>query len=215
MKNYIFLLLTAFLFIFSSNSFAEAKSPPDTKDHLEITVDNLGTLSAPMPDITVNTESIKSESINNKQEVSKSPVISDQKVTGSLLYNDLKQLAIHYGTKADTILTKAFSVLSSTTQEVWDILVTQQRVKAFYGLTLIILEFILFWKWLGYVKLYFKIETDERSEGSAILLIVSAVFLLAFGIYNSINIMDVYTGLFNPKYAAMKDLLEMGSKLIK
>ena len=180
------------------------------KDELKINIDNVGSVTAPMPGLVTKEITALNDETSNKEVKT-----SNSQVNGSLIYNDFKDLAKHYGTKADTLLTQAFSILSSTTAEIWDILVTQQRVKSLYGLTLILLEIFLFYRWIKYFNKYLELPEEEKSENYQAALGFTFIVLVAFGIYNSTQMLDIYTGLLNPKYAAIKDILEMSTKILK
>jgi hypothetical protein len=42
---------------------------------------------------------------------------------------------------------------------------------------------------------------------------ILTLLLVVFGIYNSVYMIAVYTGLFNPKYAALQELLRLSGYL--
>ena len=199
MKNKILLLV---LMAFSFSVTAMPVGPPENKT-MKIAVTDVGEVTIPMEQL-----SLKQPTVTKTEPT----VIS--KVNADVLYDDFKSLAKHYGVKADTLVAKAFTVLSSTTQEVWDILVLQQRVNALYHLSLLLLELWLIYQWYIFLNRYLAVPKDDRNDNNIFLLVISALALIAFGIYNSIYMINVYTGLINPKYAAMKEILEL-SKILK
>ena len=191
MKKIIYLLLGAILL--APLSFVEAK------DSLTIKTPYVeGKIAVP-------------ELANNNVQVN----VPD--LNGKNVYNDLKNFSGKYFDKADTLLTKGINKAGELTNEGWHILVRQQRVNAFIYLTLLLVELLLIYRWfklLTYTQNWIKNNPDKDSIGYYILLGSTAVLIICLGIYNAQHLHTIYTGLFNPEYNAIKELVEISTTVL-
>lgn len=186
MKNYIKLLLGALIMFLAAESYA--------KDSITVTIPNSGIqVKAAVPD--------------------KLPEVNVPDVNGSIVYNDTKTFMGKYIDRADTLVTKALSHLGYGIEEGWNIVVRQQRINALVYLTYWLLELFLIYR----LVIFFKSNYKQGEDNSNVIGFtgVMSVILLGIGIYNSSNLKAIYTGLFNPEYAALQELYNIGLSLLK
>lgn len=188
-----------FKFIFTLLSILLISVVSQAKENVRVSIKDVGDISVDLPKV-VNTTTVESKE-------------TPSKINKDVLYDDFKSLAQHSGVKLDTLLNRTFRVVSKTSQEIWDIIVRQQRINAIYHLSLLLLEIWLLYRWFIFLGYYNKQPEDDKTEGQGVLLVLSMLCLIAFGIYNSVYMIDVYTGLFNPKYAALQELLRLSGYL--
>ncbi len=195
----IMLLSLVALFFFSISQ---------AKDEVKVNLKDVGTASV---------------SLDNEKEITTKVVeeVNNSPVTKNIVYNDVKSLLNTLGTKTDTVLTRAYNIVAKGSARLWDILVTQQKVKAYYQLGLLLLELILCYKFISFfnyinntVKPKYREQNAENALiGFDLLIGICVVALFIFGWYNASHSIDIYTGLFNPEYGALEYLFQVGKSL--
>ena len=179
------------------------------------------TMSASKSDINSTIE----KTINkNTEKLSKgtSTVYGDAKDLTSTLYGDAKdgtktaysdaKSVIKYLTpEAKSLVIKIAQKLEKTTDQVWDILVRQQKVWSWCYLLLTISAFGL---WIRFYIQFHITKTDlnesnELKEINVTLAVVLFAMAIIASSYSSYYFADMITGFMNPEYGAMKNLYQV------
>lgn len=101
--------------------------------------------------------------------------------------------------------------LKTTAENVWNILVKQQKVKAWTYLLLflssIVFDILIF-------KLIRKISSTVTDADPFPYIGMVVLFALGVGYsyYNSLNLYPMLTGFINPEYSAIKDIVEIATQ---
>lgn len=136
------------------------------------------------------------------------------KVNVSTVYHDLKSGIDSNAPRIEKAINTLAKNLKVTADQVWDILVTQQKVYAVgYLLILIITIFswIHFWYRWG---LGVKNKWDDFDSGSYVIpVVITLVICLTGTIIDAINFMSMLTGFFNPKFGALQQIAELAQSL--
>jgi len=131
-------------------------------------------------------------------------------------YDDVKSLGQSAGIKLDSVVTKATRIAGETIENLWTILVQQQRVKGYTQLFILLIGVFLLFnisKWI--LVLYKDLEDDADSlTGIFMMLILCAIAILII-VYNYLHLLTITTGIFNPEYGALIDLYNIANGLLK
>lgn len=131
-------------------------------------------------------------------------------------YDDVKSLGQSAGIKLDSVVTKATRIAGETIENLWTILVQQQRVKGYTQLFILLIGIFLLFnisKWI--LAVYNNLEDDADSIGNIMLLITLIVVSILIIIYNYLHLLTITTGIFNPEYGALIDLYNIANGLLK
>ena len=127
------------------------------------------------------------------------------------VYNDAKNVVKYLTPEAKNLVLKIAQKLEKTTDQVWDILVKQQKVWSWCYLMLSISALVLWYRFymqLGITKTDLS-ETQEVKEINVIFTIALFVFAVVASGYSSFHFIDMMTGFLNPEYGAMKNLYQV------
>lgn len=131
-------------------------------------------------------------------------------------YDDVKSIGQSAGIKLDSVVTKATRIAGETIENLWTILVQQQRVKGYTQLFILLIGVFLLFnisKWI--LVLYKDLEDDADSlTGIFMMLILCAIAILII-VYNYLHLLTITTGIFNPEYGALIDLYNIANGLLK
>lgn len=141
-------------------------------------------------------------------------VYSDTKDGISTVYNDVKSLTPELRDAVKSIA----QGLKTTSEEVWHILVRQQKVWSWCyligGIFAAIAWFHFYYRFKKYSKEAFKDNEHLPWQWSQILicsfLFITATILSAIFAH---NLVDMMTGFINPEFGAMKNIVQIASKL--
>lgn len=130
------------------------------------------------------------------------PAIADlpdtAKVTLSTVYKDVKEGLKGLG-----------AALKVGSEQVFAVLVAQQKVKSITNIVLFIFSIIGFWIFYKSFKKGAEKEWDfDGTVGYAIQMVVSGIFGCGLMIYSLVCLDETITGLINPEYGAIKDIFE-------
>jgi len=130
------------------------------------------------------------------------------------VYDDIKTLGQSAGIKIDSIATKAIRIAGTTLENLWDILVQQQRVKAYTSLFILILGFIFLYNAAKWIKYFYDITTDADNPGPIFAIIGLIGFSIFVIMHNYFALPTIATGLFNPEYGALQDLYNIANGIL-
>jgi len=121
-----------------------------------------------------------------------SQVDSIQSLTMETVYNDFKSAMVGIG-----------EALSVGAEHVYGVLVTQQQIKSIAYLSiLIIVSITLIPLWRFVVKLH-----DKGKEVSEVFGVIAVIFSGILIIFLMLTFNTIVTGLFNPEYGAIMEIL--------
>lgn len=130
------------------------------------------------------------------------------------VYNDVKDAFKTASPRIEKAVNSLATSLKVTANEVWGILVDQQRVYAVGYLILFILTifcWLHFWyRWKQGVDN----KWDNFNSGSYVLpALITFIISLIGTCVDGAHYMDMLTGLFNPRFGAMKDIFIVAQSL--
>lgn len=136
------------------------------------------------------------------------------KVTVSTVYNDMKSGINQNSPKIEKALKELSVSLKTTVDQLWQILVDQQRV---YAVGYLIVFLITIGSWYHFWYRYnqgIEHKWDDFNSGTYIIpVIITLVISIVGTILESIHFMDMLTGFFNPKFGALKTITEVAQQL--
>jgi hypothetical protein len=102
--------------------------------------------------------------------------------------------------------------LKTTAENVWDILVKQQKVKSwtYFLLFLSVITFDILVVKL--VKFLYTLAKDSDSPGYWLLIILFVGLSFTWTTYNSVNVYPMLTGWINPEFGALRDIVEIAQQ---
>jgi hypothetical protein len=102
--------------------------------------------------------------------------------------------------------------LKTTAENVWDILVKQQKVKSWTYLLLFLFAIIVDVLIIKVIKQTFAYVDDKENPGPYVLSVFLIIAGAVFSVYNSSNLYPMLTGFINPEYGALKDIVEIAQQ---
>ena len=114
--------------------------------------------------------------------------------------------------QATKLLEQLAQKLGTTVEYLWGILIQQAQVDAFVNLGYLI---ILIIAWIIGVKLHFYLSKNEKYEKDntglawAAIMIIFAMILIPVSIVMFFFLGNIVTGLINPEYWALKQVLNL------
>lgn len=145
-----------------------------------------------------------------------SAVYSDSKGAISTVYGDLKSLA----PDAKEAMKEIVSTLKQTSNSVWDILVKQQKVWSWCYLIGGIFAGIawchFYWRFKKYSAMNYNVEDKEHLPWSWSQLLISGFLFVTATILSVIfanNLVDMMTGFINPEFGAIKNIIQIASRV--
>jgi len=133
------------------------------------------------------------------------------------VYQDAKDVVKYLTPEAKNLIVKIAQKLEKTTDQVWDILVRQQKVWSWCYLLLSISAIILWYRFY----LQFNVAKTDLTEAKEVkeINVVFAVALFIFAVtascFSSFHFIDMMTGFMNPEYGAMKNLYQVYQSVSK
>lgn len=160
-----------------------------------------------------NTDKIAKSIDKNVDKIEKgtSTVYGDVKDGTKTVYNDAKDAVKYLTPEAKNLIVKIAQKLEKTTDQVWDILVRQQKVWSWCYLALTISSIFLWFRFYAQLNVT-KTDLNETGEMKEVngaftaLLLIMAVVASGFSSYHFI---DMATGFLNPEYGAMKNIYQV------
>jgi hypothetical protein len=144
----------------------------------------------------------------DKIEKGTSTVYGDVKDGTKTVYQDAKDVVKYLTPEAKNMIIKIANKLEKTTDQVWDILVRQQKVWSWCYLLLSISALVL---WYRFYLQFNVTKTDltdvsEVKEINVIFSVVLFIFATSASAFSSFHFVDMMTGFMNPEYGAMKSI---------
>jgi len=200
MKKILFLALLTGSFV-----FAQSKS-----------VDNAVNKTARVAESAINNSAdvvkaaLPSKNTGGAVKEGVSTFYGDIKEGTTTVYSDVKDVVKTLTPEARDLLTKTANKLEKTTNQVWDILVKQQRVWSICYLFMTISAMVL---WYRFGIAFDVMKTDvteagETKESNILLVAIYGVLAVFLSILSSQHFIDMVTGFYNPEYGAMKHIIE-------
>lgn len=140
-----------------------------------------------------------------------STVYGDVKDGTKTVYTDAKNAVKYLTPEAKNLLIKVAQKLEKTTDQVWDILVRQQKVWSWCYLLLTVSAIGL---WIRFYHQFSITKTDVNEVNEvkeinvALSLVLFAMAVIASS-YSSYYFADMMTGFMNPEYGAMKNIYQV------
>jgi hypothetical protein len=133
------------------------------------------------------------------------------------IYQDAKDVVKYLTPEAKNLIVKIAQKLEKTTDQVWDILVRQQKV---WSWCYLLLSFSAIFLWVRFYIQFNVAKTDlseenEVKEMNVIFAIVLFIFATSASIFSSMHFIDMMTGFMNPEYGAMKNLYQVYQSVSK
>lgn len=151
--------------------------------------------------VSVQLKAINVDSLASKVKVSKQ-FYADVKDGTSTIHQDIKSLVQYTGVKLDTIANNVVRITSKAANNLWNILVRQQKVMAWYILI----------SWLLSIYSIYRasilINTNEDWSLYKIIGVGWVISAIMVFIFCTVNLQQVYIGFLNPEYGALKELYE-------
>lgn len=163
-------------------------------------------------DNTVNKVSGQATNIVDKTSNGIGTVYGDSKDAIGIVYGDLKSLA----PKVESALTEVAKGLKVGAESVWKILVKQQLVWSFcylIGIIVTILSWVNFYYRFNKGQENAKTNQGDWKEADGVLVIVLFIISVALSILSIMNIEAMMTGFINPEFGAIRNIVEIASKL--
>lgn len=147
----------------------------------------------------------------DKIEKGTSTLYGDVKDGTVTVYSDAKDVVKYLTPEAKSLILKIAKKLEKTTDQVWDILVRQQKVWSWCFLMLTISAIFL---WIRFYIQFYATKSDLNENGeikeiNVILSVVLFVFAVTASGYSSYHFIDMVTGFLNPEYGAMKNIYQV------
>lgn len=136
-----------------------------------------------------------------------STVYKDSKTLLSTVHDDAISLVNYAEPKLDSLVTKTIRLADKLGNNLWDILVKQQRVIAW----------VLLLSWIfSLFSIYRSTKLIKNNEdNSNVYYILGWCWLIVAGcifVYSSMHINDIGTGLINPEYGALQELYQLSTQ---
>lgn len=138
-------------------------------------------------------------------------VYGDVKDGTKTVYNDAKDAVKYLTPEAKNLIVKIAQKLEKTTNQVWDILVRQQKVWSWCFLMLSITAVVLWYRFFQQFNIT-KVDVTETGETKEVNVILCVGLFIAAAIasgYSSYHFADMVTGFLNPEYGAMKNIYQV------
>jgi len=138
-------------------------------------------------------------------------VYGDLKDGTTTVYSDVKDGIKALSPEAKHLLEETAKKLEKTTDQLWEILVKQQRVWSLCYLLLTISSIVLWYRASSQFKLMKTDleETGEMKTANIALTIIFVAFATTLSVLSSIHFIDMMTGFFNPEFGAMKNIYQV------
>jgi hypothetical protein len=134
----------------------------------------------------------------------------DVKSVVGTAHDDALKLSTYLQPRVDSLISKAYKITGDGLHNLWSIFVKQQKVYSYSMLFVYLISFISI---IRVFRQLMKINRDNNiTEPPGWLNLIYAtwgILACVSFIYCSTNIYEIFTGLFNPEYGALKALSEM------
>lgn len=141
-------------------------------------------------------------------------------LTKTQVYNDVKTAIKETSPKIGEAIKNIAADLKVTSNEVWDILVKQQRV---WSIGFLIGEILTIWCWCHFwyrMKQgrdtnwgYKKLDNNNSDDAYTISAWITFILAIFFSVVSLLNFNTMLTGFINPRYGAMKTIVEVAQSL--
>jgi len=140
-----------------------------------------------------------------------STVYGDGKEAITTVYTDAKDIVKDLTPEAKKMIVAIANKLEKTTNQVWDILVKQQKVWSWCYLLLTIGAVILWYRFYIQFNVMKKELTEEQEmkESNIALTVIFGITAVVSSCYSSYHFVDMMTGFMNPEYGAMKSIYQV------
>ena len=131
------------------------------------------------------------------------------------IHEDAKDAVKYLTPEAKNLIVKVAQKLEKTTDQVWDILVRQQKVWSWCYLALTISAIILWYRFFTQLNIL-RTDVNESGETKILNVVICAGLCIAAIIasaYSSVHFVDMATGFMNPEYGAMKNIYQVYKSL--
>lgn len=136
---------------------------------------------------------------------------NDGKDAVKTVYKDVKE----FGPKIENALEALGKNLKTSSEQLWKILVKQQRVYSFYYLIIFIFSII---SWFHFYYRFDRAQKDKNKHdkmkpSNLIMASVCLLLSLTLSIVTLVVFKDMLTGFINPEYGAIKTIVETARSL--
>lgn len=169
------------------------------------------TMSFAQSDKTIDKAINKADKVVTTTKNGVGTVYGDLKEGTTTVYSDVKDGIKALSPEAKALLQKTADKLEKTTDQLWEILVRQQRVWSLCYLLLTISSIVLWYRASSQFNIM-RTDLDEAGDVKTYNTVLTVLFLflaVISSIFSSVHFIDMMTGFVNPEFGAMKNIYQV------